>query len=637
MAYRSFKRVLVETSLERRCLAWFGIALTIIIAGSFWAAERIAERLVTERTQQAGEDYVGLKLYSYHYAALSTSQAISEHEFGQINEMSNELLIQNLEWEILVVDDKKTIDKSGKTRLPQDDHERWVMNKMQQRLEDELANVTADVVPQPLESDPPVGGTPEEVGGSLAGPIDRTPDYRDQLKAINRLEKPKDGDDYTYYQVIYWRNSCISCHEAEGVDRVRFAHEDVLPELRGDLRVAKVTIPSESTQNAILFSRGVLAATAIVTVAAGMIALYFVVHYIIIRPLKHLRDVSDEVSRGNTNLRADIQTNDEFEELSVSFNRMLRHLVEAQEELRSVNADLDAKVDELAQVNMQLHEMNRVKSDFLANMSHELRTPLNSIIGFSDVLRKIKSLEGKQKRYVENIGNSGRMLRDMINDILDLAKIDSGKMELKLSQFEIEKVVAAQCDLVRALAEEKNIDLSVHVEPDLPLMTQDQIKIQQILTNLLSNAIKFTPEGGRISVTAKRTVEDQLELSVEDTGVGIAEEDRQVIFEKFRQGTVVLGENNLTREFSGTGLGLSIVKELSILLGGETSFESELGKGSCFTVRIPWRSEEQPRVTSSITARLNEITKPTRFDFPKHHSSLPTNRSLTEPNGPSEN
>ena len=158
----------------------------------------------------------------------------------------------------------------------------------------------------------------------------------------------------------------------------------------------KVTIPSEETQLAMTKSRAILLATAIVTVFLSVITLYLVVRYVIVKPLNHLRDVSDEISRGNTNLRADIQTNDEFEDLAASFNRMLRHLVDTQEELRRVNDDLDAKLDQLAQANMQLHEMNRLRSDFLANMSHELRTPLNSIIGFSDVLRGIESLNDKQ-------------------------------------------------------------------------------------------------------------------------------------------------------------------------------------------------------------------------------------------------
>ena len=228
---------------------------------------------------------------------------------------------------------------------------------------------------------------------------------------------------------------------------------------------------------------------------------------------------------------------------------MLRHLVDTQEALRNVNVDLDGKLDQLAQANMQLHEMNRLKSDFLANMSHELRTPLNSIIGFSDVLAGIDALNGKQKRYVNNIGTSGRTLLEMINDILDLAKMENGKMDVRLTDFSIEPVVKAQCDLVRALSEEKNIDLTVDVQQNLPEMHQDQSKVQQILTNLLSNAIKFTPEGGRITVTADQDQENLLVLTVEDTGVGISEDDRKIIFEKFRQGSTTLGGDNLTRQF----------------------------------------------------------------------------------------
>ena len=624
MAYRSFKRVLVESSLERRCLFWFGIALTLLISGAFWYAERIAEGLVKERTQQAGEDFVGTAINSYHLAVEKTKDAESEHEFNMMSEITSQTLSEDFKWEILVDDDTKTIDmKFRKTRIPQDTDERRVFDQMRQRLDNELAAVDANRLPVPIESISNAGVTSDDVGSSVADPVAEMREYK--LNTINRLESPDENQNFHYYQLIYWREGCIACHESHPQSEGTFAGPDLIPEARGPIRIAKVTFPAKATQDAMLISRAALASTAIVTVFLAMISLYYVVHYIIIRPLKHLRDVSDEVSRGNTNLRADIQTDDEFEELSVSFNRMLRHLVEAQEELRSVNSDLDSKVDELAQANMQLHEMNRLKSDFLANMSHELRTPLNSIIGFSDVLRKIESLEGKQKRYVENIGNSGRMLRDMINDILDLAKMESGKMELRLSQFEIAKVVSAQCDLVRALAEEKNIDLAVDVKPDLPLMTQDQIKIQQILTNLLSNAIKFTPEGGRISVSAERTADDELILKVSDTGVGIAEEDHEVVFEKFRQGKVVLGEDNLTREFSGTGLGLSIVKELSKLLGGEVTFESELGKGSCFSIRLPWRKADEARTASSISARLNEITNPTRFDFPKQ------NRPSTDP------
>jgi signal transduction histidine kinase len=257
-------------------------------------------------------------------------------------------------------------------------------------------------------------------------------------------------------------------------------------------------------------------------------------------------------------------------------------------ELRQVNAALDSRVDELAKLNMQLYELNRLKSDFLATVSHELRTPLNSIIGFSDVLASGDSMDEKHRRYANNIQKSGRMLLDMINDILDLAKIEAGKMEIRLSDFRIAQVVGAQCDMARPLAEKKNIDLEVDVPSGLPDLRQDQGKIQQILNNLLSNAIKFTPEGGRVMVRAGRTLPGQLQLVVQDTGVGIAPEDQTAVFEKFRQGTAARPGEALTREHSGTGLGLSIVKELCKLLGGEVKLQSELGKGSTFTVTLPW-------------------------------------------------
>jgi signal transduction histidine kinase len=295
---------------------------------------------------------------------------------------------------------------------------------------------------------------------------------------------------------------------------------------------------------------------------------------------------------------------------------MLRNLATAQNELRDVNTDLDSKVDQLAQANMKLHELNRLRSDFLATMSHELRTPLNSIIGFSDVLSGIDSLNEKQKRYVTNIQNSGRVLLEMINDVLDLAKMESGRMEVRLSDFDLATVVGAQCDMARPLAERKNIDLETRVEGRLPEMYQDQGKIQQILNNLLSNAIKFTPEGGRIVVTTVAKAHGNVLLRVHDTGVGIAPEDQVSIFEKFRQGTDVLpGGDAMTREYSGTGLGLSIVKELCKLLGGEILLESELGKGSTFSVRLPARLADRPRLDSPLVEGVEQLTKPRRFDF----------------------
>ncbi|HEY1784317.1 MAG TPA: histidine kinase dimerization/phospho-acceptor domain-containing protein, partial [Pirellulales bacterium] len=229
---------------------------------------------------------------------------------------------------------------------------------------------------------------------------------------------------YQYFQPIWCKESCIHCHQTlPGQNDIK----------AGDLiAVMEIILPEDQIQMAQTYNRAILMAYAIMTVFLSMVAVYFILRYVVVKPLAHLREVSDEISRGNTSLRAEIHTGDEFENLALAFNRMLRHLTTIQEELRNANTNLNGKVDELAQVNMQLYEMNRLKSEFLAMMSHELRTPLNAIIGFSDVLDSIASLDEKQKRYVKNIQTSGKVLLEMINDILDLAKIESGNMEVRL-------------------------------------------------------------------------------------------------------------------------------------------------------------------------------------------------------------
>jgi signal transduction histidine kinase len=357
--------------------------------------------------------------------------------------------------------------------------------------------------------------------------------------------------------------------------------------------VVKVNLPLDSTRKDLAKNNAILLATAIGTAFLAMLAAYAIVRYVIVKPVLHLKDVSDQVARGNLELRADIRTGDEFEELSHTFNRMLRHLVTVQDELRAVNTDLDGKVDQLAQVNLRLYEMNKLKDDFLATMSHELRTPLNSILGFSDILARSENLTEKQKRFVRNIQTSGNALMVMINDLLDLAKIESGRVEIQVVECSLADLVERQIGLLNPLADKRNINLSYEIDPTIPPLLQDSVKIQQILNNLLSNAIKFTPEGGRVRVRARRVDDDWFESEVEDTGIGIPLDEQATIFEKFRQGHTLPGQTAVTREYGGTGLGLSIVKELSKLLGGEVSLVSEFGKGSTFSVRLPIRLEER--------------------------------------------
>jgi signal transduction histidine kinase len=351
-----------------------------------------------------------------------------------------------------------------------------------------------------------------------------------------------------------------------------------------------------------------------------MLSSYTIVRYVIVKPVKHLRDVSDAIAAGRLNIRSKIETGDEFEELSHAFNRMLHNLVAMQHELREVNNDLDRKVDELAQANLALFEMNRLKSDFLATMSHELRTPLNSIIGFSEVLSGTEQLGDRQRRYASNIQSSGRMLLSMINDILDLAKIESGKMEVRSEDFSIRDVCEGLTNLCRPVADRKSITLDCRLDEAIPLLRQDPGKLKQILYNLLSNAIKFTPEGGRVTLRA-RPEGRFVVVEVEDTGIGIADEDRETIFEKFRQAKVPgQGENVLTREHQGTGLGLSIVRELTKLLGGDVHLESRTGHGSTFTVRIPMMLPGNRKFEVTLSDERIDLTKARRIEA---HPPLP--------------
>jgi signal transduction histidine kinase len=224
-------------------------------------------------------------------------------------------------------------------------------------------------------------------------------------------------------------------------------------------------------------------------------------------------------------------------------------------------------------------------------MSHELRTPLNSILGFSDLMLNSPQVADRLKRWAGNIQSSGKQLLALINDLLDLAKIEAGKMEVKPEVFALTDVTEGLLAMFRPLAERKNIDLREQADPTLHLLRQDPGKIRQVLSNLLSNAIKFTPEGGRVLLKSEADGPDVL-IVVSDTGVGIAPEDQDVVFDKFRQAA-----NPMTREHEGTGLGLSIVRELAKLLGGDVSLQSDLGRGSTFTVRLPQQLLDIPRLS----------------------------------------
>jgi signal transduction histidine kinase len=246
--------------------------------------------------------------------------------------------------------------------------------------------------------------------------------------------------------------------------------------------------------------------------------------------------------------------------------------------------------NEIENKSRQLEAANRHKSEFLANMSHELRTPLNAIIGFSEVLteRMFGDVNDKQMEYLQDIHSSGQHLLMLINDVLDLSKIEAGKMELDLSCFDLGLLLEHSATLVRERAQRHGLALELEVDDGLAEWVADARKVKQVVVNLLSNAVKFTPNGGRVSVRARHLngvnsrAGEWAEVSVSDTGVGIAPADQALVFEEFRQAS-----GDVLRKAEGTGLGLALVKRFVELHGGEVTLDSEPGRGSTFRFTLP--------------------------------------------------
>ena len=240
---------------------------------------------------------------------------------------------------------------------------------------------------------------------------------------------------------------------------------------------------------------------------------------------------------------------------------------------------------EIQEKSAQLEIANKHKSEFLANMSHELRTPLNAIIGFSEVLidKMFGEVNEKQADYLKDIHESGKHLLSLINDILDLSKIEAGRMDLDLATFHLPTALSNAMTLIRERAQRHSIQLGLEVDPRLGEFQADERKVKQILLNLLSNAVKFTPDGGRVDVIAKMDT-TKVAIAVKDTGIGIAPEDHAAVFEEFKQ----VGRD-YTRKAEGTGLGLALTKRFVELHGGEINLASAPGKGSTFTITLPIR------------------------------------------------
>jgi len=404
----------------------------------------------------------------------------------------------------------------------------------------------------------------------------------DQELAVIQAEDDSGRTVYRCFRAVRVKPTCSACHGPSAPVRVQFEPGQLVALL-------DVTLPASAASGKLAgWTRGAFVIGAALAGLLAFLLFAIITQRIILRPVRHLRDISDKVADGDLTVRSTIRTADELQRLGESFNEMLDAIVDQHEKLRAANRALDLKLDELAEANVTLFQANKVKSEFLANMSHELRTPLNSIIGFADLLAGHD--DERIRRYGQNIGSAARNLLGMINDLLDLAKIEAGKAEVRLDKVSVTDTCRTLLALMQPLANKKHLTLEANMAKQIPLVTTDAGKLQQILYNLLSNAVKFTPAGGRVTLTAgtyaakdaQPNTSRQVAVSVSDTGPGISEAHQQRIFEKFYQ-----AEPPLTRSASGTGLGLAIAKDLTNLLGGRLTLRSSAGHGAEFTLILP--------------------------------------------------
>ena len=301
-----------------------------------------------------------------------------------------------------------------------------------------------------------------------------------------------------YVRLFRATEGCVSCHNPQGSAGAFSLHEAV-----GAAFVRSRGVGGE-LRKMMFMNRIWIVMAGVIGLTGAIVAFYWITQRVILRPIRQLRAMANNVAEGTLDIRSSIATGDEYEKLAQAFNHMLDHLQAAQEDLREANRRLDAKIVELSESNLELFKANKLKSEFLANMSHEFRTPLNAILGFAQVLREKPGLLKREKgqRYAENIITSGNRLLTMINDLLDLAKTQAGKMELHVEQASVSQICESSVSSFSLLARKKKIKIYLEVGPDVPLIVTDAGKVQQVLYNFLSNAVKFTPVRGRIDVQA---------------------------------------------------------------------------------------------------------------------------------------
>ena len=341
-----------------------------------------------------------------------------------------------------------------------------------------------------------------------------------------------------------------------------------------------VELPVEEVYGPLYASMFRTSGLLLVGLGMALLAALFVARRVV-RPLETLRKGVERIGGGDMSLRLDVKTGDEIEVLAEEFNRMAENLREAYSGLEQKVAE---RTRELALANERLKELDRLKSDFVSNVSHELRTPLTAIKGSADLLLRDVAgpLNEKQAHYLTRLRSNTQHLAGLINDLLDLSKIEAGKIEFQASRVSLGGLVHEVVETLRPIAAEKLITLDATAPEPSILVWADRDKVTQVLMNLVGNAIKFTPAQGKVTVSTARDGKEWVQVSINDTGPGIPAKERQKIFDKFYQAS-----SEGRQKPKGTGLGLAISKALVELHGGKIWVESELNCGSTFTFTLP--------------------------------------------------
>jgi signal transduction histidine kinase len=406
------------------------------------------------------------------------------------------------------------------------------------------------------------------------------PDQRDAIRAIRRIQ---DQVMATVARIAVLirddkADEAMDLHLSEGYPLYREIATQVTRAVRAEeAGMGRIREGVERTyRRALLLTGGFAAASIVLALGLG-----FVISWSFILPVREAEGFLGGVAKGDFGRSIEVPNRDEFGALAQRMNEMSRELHQLYDEQRRA-------AHQLRVLNAELERASRAKSDFLASMSHELRTPMNAILGFTEMIRDglYGEVPPEVQEPVSDIHTCGKQLLGLINNVLDLSKIEAGHMELAPGDYVVEDVVNTVKLSLRALAANKGIELATAVAPDLPLCFGDGKRITQCLMNLAGNALKFTAEG-RVEIRVKQEG-DHLRFTVSDTGIGIPVEQLDHIFEEFRQ-----ADATVTRDFGGTGLGLAITKRLVELHGGRIWVESEPGKGSTFFFTIPVRLAQE--------------------------------------------